>query len=232
MIYRSDVFNPMSESDRSKLGSLRLRFDYDLRTTEEIEAQPDQVPPAVDYVHLDVLADESSSAAAKLGALLQDPRKATAELGGGKVEGLLSDTYRHLVTLPSARKAYRELFVSLSDEGRLPAVFHCTTGKDRTGWATAALLALLGVPREAIFDDYLRTNEYLLPYYKKHIDAFVAAGGDQEVPVAIFGVKREYLEAAFDEMSARYGSIENYFSQGLGLDVGAQQKLRNVLLKR
>jgi protein-tyrosine phosphatase len=56
--------------------------------------------------------------------------------------------YRQFVSLPSAKKAFRELFISVTDKSKLPAVFHCTTGEDRTGWAAAALLTLLGVPKK------------------------------------------------------------------------------------
>jgi protein-tyrosine phosphatase len=37
----------------------------------------------------------------------------------------------------------------------LPVLFHCTSGKDRTGVAVAALLTVLGVERELIVQEYL-----------------------------------------------------------------------------
>ena len=230
LVYRSDVFNPMTDDDRVKLERTGLRRDYDLRTTAEVEKQPDQVPSTILYVHLDVLADESAAAPAQLETLLHDPRKATAALGGGKLDAMFADGYRKFISLPSARWAYRELFQALSDRSKLPAVFHCTTGKDRTGWAAAALLTLLGVPRETVYADYLRTNDYLLPYYAKQIEGFAAAGGDRAIPIAIFGVKREYLDAAFDEMTQNYGTIDKYFADGLGLDTEAQAALRALFL--
>jgi protein-tyrosine phosphatase len=138
--------------------------------------------------------------------------------------------YREFVSLPSAKQSYKTLFVSLADQKKLPAVFHCTTGKDRTGWASAALLTLLGVPRETVMADFLRSNEYVLPQFQHAIDGFVAAGGDRDIPVAIFGVKKEYLEASFDEMQKHYGTIEKYFSEGLGIDAAGQQALRDLFL--
>jgi protein-tyrosine phosphatase len=232
LLYRSDVFNPMDAEDIAKLQRIGLKRDYDLRTEPEIKKQPDQIPAGVEYVHLDVLADAQSAAPAQLEALMGDPKKASVALGGGKLEAEFAKGYRYFVSLPSAKQAYRELFLSVADNSKLPAVFHCTTGKDRTGWAAAALLTLLGVPKEAVMADYLRTNEYLLPYYKKTIDGFVAKGGDRSIPIAIFGVKREYLEAAFDEMQKNYGSIENYFATGLGIDAAGQKALRNLYLKK
>ena len=124
------------------------------------------------------------------------------------------------------------MFLALGDQNQLPALFHCTTGKDRTGWAAAALLTLLGVPKDVVMEDYLRSNDYILPAYKKTIDAFVDAGGDSTIPLAIMGVKKEYLNAAFDEMQTKYGTIEIYFSEGLGLDASKQKALRDVFLAK
>lgn len=110
--------------------------------------------------------------------------------------------------------------------------FHCTAGKDRTGWAAAALLTLLGAPRETVTADYLRSNDYLLPAYRENIDGFVEAGGERSIVIALIGVREEYLDAAFDEMETRYGTIENYFAEALGIDASGQKALRNLYLER
>jgi protein-tyrosine phosphatase len=226
LVYRSDTFNPISEEDIAKLESLRLRNDYDLRTKAEVKAKPDQMPPGVRYHLLNVLADAKSAAPAEIEALMHEPKKANAALGGGKIEKTFADAYREFVSLPSAKQSYRTLFLSLADRENLPAVFHCTTGKDRTGWAAAALLTLLGVSKETVLADFMRTNDYTLPQFKPVIDEFVAAGGERAIAEAVFGVKAEYLEASFDEMQKRYGTIERYFSEGLGIDAAGQNALR------
>jgi hypothetical protein len=61
------------------------------------------------------------------------------------------------------------------------------TGKDRTGWAAAAFLTLLGVPKDVVMQDFLRSNDYILPNYKQTIDTFVEAAGDREFPMALNG---------------------------------------------
>jgi protein-tyrosine phosphatase len=230
LVYRSNQLSGISESDMEKLAALGLEVDYDLRTAEEREKRPDEVPPGVEYVWLNVLADSPQAGPAMLEALMSDPLAANEQLGGGKVEEAFRKSYREFVSLPSAKAEFRKLFLGLADEDSLPAVFHCTTGKDRTGWAAAALLTLLGVPKETVMEDYLRSNDYILPAYQKAIDAFVAAGGDETIPSAILGVKPEYLESAFDEMEFQYGRIENYFSEGLGIDASQQEALRAVYL--
>jgi protein-tyrosine phosphatase len=165
--YRSDTFNPMTAENIAQLARLGLKNDYDLRTAAEAKAKPDQMPSGVRYALLNVLADAKTSAPAELEALLHDPKKAKDVLGGGKIEAMFMDGYRGFVSLPSAKQSYRILFLSLADPAKTPAVFHCTTGKDRTGWAAAALLTLLGVPRETVMADFMRTNDYTLPQFKR-----------------------------------------------------------------
>ena len=142
-----------------------------------------------------------------------------------------AQVYRELISLPSAKQAYRQLFVSLGKPDQLPALFHCTAGKDRTGWAAAALLTLLGVPKDKVMEDYLRSNEYILPAYQTTINAFVAAGGKRAIPMDVLSVKAEYLDAAFDEIKKKYGTIENYFSEALGIDAAGQKALRDLYLE-
>ena len=231
LVYRSNQLNNISESDMLLLAELNLKNAFDLRTAAERSENLDELPVGVNNVWLDVLADVPASGPANLTALLSDPQQANNELGNGKVEEMFKEAYRHCISLPSAQSAYRELFLALGDKNQLPALFHCTTGKDRTGWAAAALLTLVGVPMEAVKKDHLRSNDYILPMYETTIQQFVEAGGLPSIPTAIFGVKEEYLDAAFDEMKAKYGNIENYFSEGLGITVDQQTALRNLYLR-
>lgn len=232
LVYRSNQLAPISPSDMEKLAELGIENDYDLRTEAERTSLPDQLPPGVNYVWLNVLEDHSGAGPAQLLTLMQNPKQANVSLGGGKIEADFEESYRQFVSLPSAQTAYRTLYSSLGDRSNLPALFHCTTGKDRTGWAAAALLTLLGVPKETVMEDYLRSNDYILPLYKKEIDAFVAGGGEPSIPQAIFGVRVGYLEASFDEMETKYGTIENYFSEALGIDAAAQKALRHLYLEK
>ena len=230
LVYRSNQLAKISPEDMKKFAELGLKNDYDLRTEAERTPLPDELPPGVNNIWLDVLKDAKGSAPTNLLALLQNPEEGNKELGDGKIEAIFITSYRDFVSLSSAKTAYHELFTSLADENKLPALFHCTTGKDRTGWAAAALLTLLDVPKETIMKDYLRSNDYILPLYKEVIDAFVDGGGAPTIPQAIFGVKEEYLEASFDEMQTKYGTIENYFSEGLGIDATTQNALRDMYL--
>ena len=78
------------------------------------------------------------------------PTRSLAEehLGGGRAQALFADTYRSLVSSGSARAAYRTLLTELAADDAGPLLFHCTAGKDRTGWGATVILSLLGADED------------------------------------------------------------------------------------
>ena len=226
LLYRSTELNKLQGADMDAFAKLGIRTVYDLRTEAERTAQPDRVPEGTEQIVCDVYADSVNAAPAREKELLSDPKAAAAMLGGGKAETMFDKGYREIVSLPSALDAYHRFFSDLAEERHRPALFHCTTGKDRTGWAAAATLTFLGVSKDDVMKDYLLTNDDLLPALKPVFDQFAAAGGDPKLLEPVAGVERQYLEAAFDEMRKKFGSFEGYFTKGLRIDAATQQRLR------
>lgn len=231
-LYRSVDLSRLSDADLDAFHALGIRTIYDLRSTAERDQAPDRVPDGAVYVWLDVLADALRSAPATLTDVLTDPGLATKLLGNGRAVTMFEGAYRQIVSSDSARAAYRTLYLDLADPARRPALVHCLTGKDRTGWAAAALLWLLGVPDELVLADYLLTNAQLLPALQPKFDAFAARGGDPELLMPVFGVRERYLEAARDELRRRYGTINGYFADGLGLTADTVAALRDAFTER
>jgi len=215
-LYRSGQLDHADEHVPLLVG-LDLAVVYDLRTVGEATNLPDRLPPGVELVHLDVLAGAESSLAAHLEDLFTDPVKAEELLRSGDITAHYLSTYRGLVTLASARASYNTLYSDLAARADV-ALFHCTAGKDRTGWAAAALLTMLGVPYDDVLADYLRSSEPVVESFRPIIDQFAAAGGDPELLEPVFRVDQSYLDAALDEVQLTFGSIEGYFTEGLGLD--------------
>jgi len=230
LLYRSTALDRASDADLSRLHERGIRTVFDLRTAAEREASPDRVLDDAAMVNLDVMADAPGAPPARIAQLTSQPQKASRLLARTDIDATLDAAYRGLVSLPSARAAYHELFLALADRDALPALYHCTTGKDRTGWATAALLLLLGVPESDVIDDYLLSNGYLLAELQPVLDRFAANGGDPELLKPVLGVKERYLRTALAEVHERYGTIESYFMDGLGLDADARQRLRDTFL--
>ena len=234
-VFRSTELHGLSDGGAEQLASLGLRTVYDLRTAAERAAQPDRLPQGVRDLHLDVLADDPANAAAgaaDLPKLLSDPAALAALLSGTSFVALFADAYRGVVSLPSAISSYRTMFSDLAAAPQRPALFHCTTGKDRTGWGAAALLSFLGVDHDDVVAEYLLTNTEILPFTQPFYDEFAAAGGDPDLLRPALGVDEAYLHTAFEEMESHFGSIEGYFSKGLDLDDPTLDALRDVLVDR
>jgi protein-tyrosine phosphatase len=98
---------------------------------------------------------------------------------------------------------------------------HCTAGKDRTGFASAVVLLALGVSEQTVFEDYLRTNYYQQDFFRfilRWVPLYSFFRTDPEDMLPLIEARREYLQVALDEMVARYGSVDAYLEQALGVD--------------
>jgi protein-tyrosine phosphatase len=230
-LYRSVDLAGLDADMLDWLGGIGLRTIYDLRTGPERERRPSRAPGAAQVVVLDVLADSGQADPAAFYELMRDPPRASAELSGGASERFFVMTYRDLVALPSARVAFAQLYRHLAVADRRPALVHCTTGKDRTGWAVAALLGFLGVPAETVMADYLRSDAEIRAAFGFIVDDFVAQGGERSVIEPILSARRVYLEAAQDEVERRYGSLAGYLRNGLGLEPEVLEALRDAFLE-
>ncbi len=228
-VFRSAGLSGLDGDDLAAFAALGIRTVYDLRTAAEVEEQPDVLPDGTDLEHADVLADAQHAAPAELRQIFADSAVATQLLGDGQAERYFEQAYRDFVTLPSAKAAYRELFEGIAGADE-PVLFHCATGKDRTGWATAALFLLLGVPEDSVLEEYLLTNTDLLPTLQHWLDAFRDNGGDPDLLLPILGVQPSYLEAALEEVRREHGGIEEYFTEGLGLSPETIATLRTKLV--
>ncbi|MFT4125655.1 MAG: tyrosine-protein phosphatase [Gordonia sp. (in: high G+C Gram-positive bacteria)] len=234
MLFRSADFSGLTVGDIAALALLGLRTIYDLRSAGERAAVPDPALPGVGVVHVDVLASAAQAVPANIVEVFANPAAvaATTEaLGDGKAAALIVRAYRDFVSLDSAHAGYRTLFRGLLGEHPQPALFHCAHGKDRTGWAAAAFLLLMGVGRDDVYHDYLLTNERLVPAFAPVFDAFAAAGGDPELLRPVFGVDESYLDAALGEVDETFGGIGGYFAAGLGIDETEQERLRRLYLQ-
>jgi protein-tyrosine phosphatase len=232
LLYRSTDLSRLDDAGIRHVERLGIRTVFDLRTAAEREAHPDRVPAGATRVVADVLADSSGAAPAQLERLLQDPAGAELMFGGGGAVRIFEQGYREIVSLPSALAAYRRFFSDIALAERRPVLFHCTTGKDRTGWAAAATLLLAGVDRDAVLAEYELTNRDLLPQLAPLLNEFEQAGGDPALLRPVLGVDATYLNAALEEMEILYGSIDGYFTLGLGLGAASRQELRDMLVER
>ncbi|MFD3722507.1 tyrosine-protein phosphatase [Streptomyces sp. NPDC058674] len=230
LVLRSGQLDRLDLDADPAVAALGLRTVIDFRTDAERADHPDRVPPGTRLLVADVLADAVHSgrmpAAAQLKDLLRDPAVAEEHLGGGKAQVLFGGVYRSFVHSGSAQAAYRLLLTEAADPAAGPLLFHCTAGKDRTGWGATVVLSLLGADDETLMAEYLSVNPAVKQAFAPMIEGFTAAGGDPDIALALIGVFPSYLGAALDEVESRYGSMEKYVREGLGVPDGTVEALR------
>jgi protein-tyrosine phosphatase len=212
VVYRSNALNNLTDADLAKLKRLGISVDYDLRMTSERTSAPDRLPRGVRYVVANVTGDSGTT-----------DLPTTVE----GAEQLMIDGEKSMVSSEPAKAAYSKVFngILADTDGSL---YHCSAGKDRTGWASAVLLTTLGVPRETVFKDYLASNTYRAA---ANAAALASMPADQAaVYKPLLDVRPEYLDSGFDEVKDRYGSFTSYEKKALGLDAKEIKKLKSELL--
>jgi len=234
VVFRSAQLSELSRDDHQAMLNLDVRSVYDLRTLDEAEHRPDEVPSSIRVALLDVLADRPHSGAAAVASLVTAKQdRATVEeinaaVGQGRAHELMIETYRHFVSLPSAHASYQRLLTDLAmNDGA--SVIHCTAGKDRTGWAVAVLQRLCGADYDDIVDDYLGSNAEMERAYRPMLDAFATKGGDADALADMIFVKPDYLEATVALMHRDHGGFADYLTGPLGLDPDLMTVLRDRL---
>jgi protein-tyrosine phosphatase len=218
LLYRSGALDKLEGVAAARFARLGIRTIYDLRSEAERQVRPDLVPAHVEYVALNMIGDVARHTPGRIMASLNDPVAAHETFGEGRGVAMFLTHYREFVSLPSARLALGRFFGELVNDRRRPALVHCMGGKDRTGWTVACLLLLLDVPADDVMADFVASNDHLARTLDGFLTDFEARGGDPALIFDFMRTRPEYLEAALDEMRSSFGTIEHYFSDGLGLD--------------
>lgn len=213
-IYRSDALNKLTDNDLAKLQRLRVKTVFDLRMESERTKDADKVPAGAKYVVADVFAGSGS-----FQAMPKSPDEAVKAM---------VDAEKAMVSGEGGKKAYTQVFEGIERDRDRAVLFHCTAGKDRTGWANASLLTALGVPSETVMADYLASNDYRKATNDAVLSHLPAAQAAVYKPM--LDVRPEYLNAGYDEVKAKYGTFDNYLKSGLGVDARELKQLKKDLL--
>jgi protein-tyrosine phosphatase len=213
------------------LSEYRLRHVVDLRTEYERSADASlESVPGVSYSALPLSADAQQSIGFNREAcniLIQMVRAVggTAEAALSTMKKVYADIVNDEILIERTRKIFDIL---LENEGGC-VMYHCAGGKDRTGVMSALILSALGVDWNTVAEDYLLTNIYINDAAVKSLEEVM---GETDDPEVIAGVKyflfahEGYLEYVLSTVKSKYGSMESYLGQVLGLTPQKTAKLR------
>jgi protein-tyrosine phosphatase len=230
-LVRAPALGRLADEDVAALDGFGLVDVIDLRHPDEIALAPvDRLPAGLTATHVPVFDPDDEVftfvAAVMLGHELPDRPDV------GDPVAAMTGVYRWFVTSAAARAGFGRAVRRIAAAGGRPVLFHCSAGKDRTGWLSAVLLTALGVDRDTVTVDYLRTNEDAREVIDKVIAALASRRGlDPAAVRPVLVAAPEYLDAAYDEVKREFGSFDGYLRAGLGLDERLLGELRAALLE-
>lgn len=97
-------------------------------------------------------------------------------------------------------------------------LFHCTAGKDRTGFASLLLLSALGVAHEDILSNYLESNHWNARFFQQILAQSTERGVSEEVMMPLLEVAPDYLDASVQAIEQEFGGMDRYLRDVLNVD--------------
>ncbi|WP_067572836.1 tyrosine-protein phosphatase [Nocardia acidivorans] len=229
-VIRADALGKLTDADVHKLAGLKLQTVVDLRTTAEVQGLgADKLPAGVPLVARPI---DDTGMFVKMSQAIQsrDPQQQQALLGDGKAEQIMGDVYRSFFSADSLSK-FGQTVRDLANTGNA-TLYHCTAGKDRTGWLSYVTLRAVGVPESVARQDYLLSNQYRAAADAATRAQLKQAGLMQnpDLLIPLQEVRDDYLDIAVDQVNSQFGDFGKFLTQGLGLDAGTMLKLRENLV--
>lgn len=210
-LFRADELSNLTEKDLKYLTSIPITSVIDFRAQSETKRSPDKLPPTVHFTYPIAITPGNLSTEGIQANLLKT-----------NIDSHMKHMNRLLVSDPVCVRAFRIFFAIIQNNLSAPLIFHCSAGKDRAGMAAALVLFSLGADEETVMQDYLMSKIYLSDKYA----AFIAKYPRAE---SIFTVKRMFLKAGINQIKRDHGSIMNFLTKELKVDI---VKMRRLYLEK
>lgn len=226
----------MSVADQKKLvDQYHVATVIDFRTDRSVRTKPDPLLKGVKYVRCpfgpDVIRLFTSEESIAM-ELLDDAKK--GKFDRSLVETYFRENYNQMYLTERGIDMFRGFFRELLKANGKTVLWHCSSGKDRTGNAAALLLYVLGVDRKTIEEDYMLTNAYLKDDIRDLYDTAYRLTGSKATAKEISkaqGVERKWIRQSFRTMEEHYGSVDNFLKTEVGLSKKDIQALRAAYLQ-
>jgi protein tyrosine/serine phosphatase len=210
MLYRSGEHARATERDLKVVESIGLSTIIDLRGPAERKKAPCRRP--ADFSVTVLCADSETASTAP-------QARTAASINANTAHRIMIERYIGLAFRPLLVPPYRVYFRALAESSG-PTLVYCSGGKDRTGLAVALLHFMLGVDYGDLISDYLLTNSSgdnnaRVDAIKETLRWSFGPDLSEEAVEVVSAVKAEYLQAAFDSIIDRCGSIDNYITDVL-----------------
>ena len=237
LLYRGGNLDLLkSEADHARLASLGLREILDLRSAGESAAHPDPAVPGAHYQRVCGMRNADGTEMDFSGQgieRLRQEKEAFERSVGRPVHDFewFSALYREM---PFRNPAYHALFAMLEGR-RVPVLFHCSGGKDRTGVAAMLILLALGASDETICADFVQSNtcrkEEIEALWAEHAEEIAARPEQKYFYLGISGVHPDDGPFVLQTIREQYGTTDAYLEAEYGLTPARLMRLRRMYLE-
>ena len=218
-LYRSSSLAALTDEDLAYVSALGIKLVCDLRRDEECIEAPSRLPETKSPMVL-TLAVGPNRKDSKLYEYLWRGEATEAEM-----RAVMQEIYRDFAIKFAPQ--YAKFMQVVAHADHLPLLFHCSAGKDRTGFAAALVLETLGVSRETIIQDYTLTNRYMTRDLSERYRNLKSP----ELFHTMMAADPDYLLAAYEAANEAFGSFNRYLREGLGVSTHIQNEFRRLLLE-
>lgn len=226
-LLRAGHLGRATDADLETLEQFGLRKIFDFRTKADIDVDgADRLPSGAESICLP-MPDPAGGRGIREIIQESEPDELHLHFGDGRAEEMMRQSAAGLVR--ERREPYAVFLRELANEDGLPALFHCSAGKDRAGWAGSVVLLTLGVPEDQIIEQYLLSNraaEDIVEQQPNHVRQVWA-----DVLRPLLEVRPEYIEASFEAMQQDWGGFDGYLDRGLGISDAEREAIRKNLLE-
>ncbi len=226
VLFRSNDLADFTDDDLDYLSEIDIRLQCDLRSDHEREKRPNRPLRGTTAEVLEFPIRQVSMNPSEIQEAIR-----TGNIGDLGIRDIMLATYRSFPVDHLDR--WQRIFRRLENPDSLPFLVHCTAGKDRTGFISALVLLALGVPEQTVYEDYLATNQYRASYNNmilRWAPLYSLFRTDEKDLRPLLDARAEYLEASLQEIKNRWGSVDVYLEDAIGLTDEKREALRANLL--
>lgn len=232
-LLRSGALHRATERDvRTLLNDYALRMVVDLRTEEERREHPDPQDALMDVRFVDAPVLGASTLGITREGGMREALKMIRSVKENPAQ-IMMDIYPRMLLEEESQEGFKLFFEAILDTEEGSVLWHCTAGKDRAGLASALLLHILGASRESIMKNYEATTRYLSSRTEEVMETLATyhlAGKLDESIQVLNSADPRFLAAALDAVEEKYGSLDAYVEQALGITPEKRQLLQERYL--
>lgn len=218
-MYRSGKLADLTKRDLRYFEQLGIKTILDFRNDIEIEKDPDRYPTSYDVLYKQYPIGGKSGAT----YVAYEAKVRSGEVKGSQSKDLFIELMRQFAD--SIAQDFKPVLDHLQNKNTIPLLYHCTSGKDRTGFATAMILSALNVDRDIIINDYMMSNFYRFKKIKGNLFKAKLVRMDAEMLSYVMQVNEDYITAVFKVIDEKHGGIDNYLAEQFGLTEAVRAQL-------